>query len=203
MDIKELLGDELYSQVQEKLGDKKLIVNDGNYIPKAKFDEKNEELKVTKAKMDELQTKVEQLGSTSQEAETLKANIEALKGEYDQFKTDSEKRINDTQKKQAIERNLARANANPDTIDLLVDKFELDKLILDSKGEIVDWDVHLNPIKEQRKTLFGEVQVTGNKPQSGQNVDKLANLKQQHASATNLAQKLMIKREIDQMEQQQ
>lgn len=42
MDLKELLGEDLYNQVVEKAGDKKLaVVNDGNWFPKEKFDEVN------------------------------------------------------------------------------------------------------------------------------------------------------------------
>ena len=40
-DLNELLGDELFNQIQEKLGDKKLIINDGNVIPTTKFNEIN------------------------------------------------------------------------------------------------------------------------------------------------------------------
>ena len=45
MDLKELLGEELFEQVNEKLGDKHKIdiVNDGRWIPKSKFDDVNEE----------------------------------------------------------------------------------------------------------------------------------------------------------------
>jgi hypothetical protein len=35
---------------------------------------------------------------------------------------------------------------------------------LDNKGNIVDWDDHLKPVKESRKTLFGEVKQTGTNP---------------------------------------
>ena len=171
MDIKELLGEELFNQVSEKLGDKKLIVNDGSYIPKSKFDEKNEELKSTKAKMDELQKSVEGLDTYTKENEELKSKVEALKTEYEQFKSEADTRVQSIQKKQAIERGLNKANANPDTIDLLINQFDLESIQLDSKGEIVDWDNHVQPIKESRKSLFGEVKITGDKPTSGTNAD--------------------------------
>src|SRR5699024_11472603 len=46
MSLKELLGEELYNQVIEKAGDNKIaIVSDGNWIPKDKFDAKNQEVK--------------------------------------------------------------------------------------------------------------------------------------------------------------
>ena len=54
MDLKQLLGEELYNQVAEKAGDNKIaVVSDGSYIPKAKFDEK----------LDEKNTKIEKLES--------------------------------------------------------------------------------------------------------------------------------------------
>lgn len=142
-----------------------------NFIPKTEFNEKNEELKSTKAKMDELQKSVEGLDSYTKENEELKTKVEALKNEYEQFKADADTRVKTIQVKQAIERNLVKANANPDTIDLLVNQFDTDKLEVDSKGDIVDWDVHFTPIKEQRKSLFGEVKITGDKPTSGANAD--------------------------------
>ena len=37
--MKELLGEELYNQVKEKIGDKEMFINDGSYIPKKKFDD--------------------------------------------------------------------------------------------------------------------------------------------------------------------
>ena len=37
--LKEILGEELYNQVSQKLGDKKIdIINNGQWIPKSKFD---------------------------------------------------------------------------------------------------------------------------------------------------------------------
>jgi Phage minor structural protein GP20 len=42
MDLKQLLGEELYKQVIEKTGDNKIaIVSDGNWFPKEKFDQVN------------------------------------------------------------------------------------------------------------------------------------------------------------------
>jgi len=201
MDLKELLGEELFNQVSEKIGDKKLIVNDGSYIPKAKFDEKNEELKSTKAKMDELQESVKGLDTFTKENEDLKSKVESLKNEYENFKNDADTRVKTIQIKQAIERNLVKANANPDTIDLLVDKFDVNSLQVDSKGEIVDWDVHFNPIKEARKSLFGEVKITGDKPASGNTPDQLTLLNERLQKANKLEEKIMIKREMQELEQ--
>ncbi len=46
MDLKELLGEELYNQVIQKVGDNRIdIVSNGNWIPKDKFDALDEQLK--------------------------------------------------------------------------------------------------------------------------------------------------------------
>lgn len=57
MGLKELLGEELYSQVMEKAGDNKIaIVSNGNWFPKEKFDGVNEENKTLKDTVATLET---------------------------------------------------------------------------------------------------------------------------------------------------
>ena len=65
--MKELLGEELYNQVKEKLGDKELIINDGNYIPKHKFDDLNNDKKELKKQLEEVNAKVQELSSVDAE----------------------------------------------------------------------------------------------------------------------------------------
>ena len=43
--LKELFGEELYTQIKEKAGDVKIMVDDGNFVPKSRFDEVNEKRK--------------------------------------------------------------------------------------------------------------------------------------------------------------
>lgn len=55
--LKEILGEELYSKVSEKLGDKKVdIVNNGNWIPKSKFDDVIEQKNNYKKQLEEIDT---------------------------------------------------------------------------------------------------------------------------------------------------
>ena len=79
--MKELLGEELYNQVKEKLGDKELIINDGNYIPKHKFDDLNNDKKELKRQLEEVNAKVQELSSV--DAEKLNKEIEDLKKKYE------------------------------------------------------------------------------------------------------------------------
>lgn len=74
----ELLGQELLDQVTEKLGDQKLIINDGSYIPKHKFDEINNSKNVLKDQVTDLTRQLESLKKSSKGNEELEKTIEAL-----------------------------------------------------------------------------------------------------------------------------
>ena len=107
MDLNEILGEELYTQVQEKLGDKKIIVNDGSYIPKIKFDEVN----VTKKN---LVTELENLKNQFKDNSELTKQIESM-----QLK---EKELEKTYKRKEFELNvklLANKENAVDEDDLL------------------------------------------------------------------------------------
>src|SRR5690625_3914058 len=80
MSLKELLGEELYNQVIEKVGDNKIaIVSDGNWFPKDKFDEKNNEVK-------DLQEQLTGLQSTLETQKEELGNIDELKQEVETYK---------------------------------------------------------------------------------------------------------------------
>lgn len=80
MSLKELLGEELYNQVTEKVGDNKIaIVSDGNWIPKDKFDEKNNELKGLQGQLTELQ-------GTLETKENELSNVDEIKQELQKYK---------------------------------------------------------------------------------------------------------------------
>lgn len=79
--MKELLGEELYNQVKEKIGDKELIINDGSYIPKKKFDDLNNDKKDLQKQLENVNAKVQELSSV--DAEKLNKEIEDLKSKYE------------------------------------------------------------------------------------------------------------------------
>lgn len=71
MDLKTILGEELFNQVNEKLNGKRIMIDDDNFIPKSRFNEVNakkkelekqlEELTETKLKFDELLSQKKEL----------------------------------------------------------------------------------------------------------------------------------------------
>ena len=87
--MKELLGEELYNQVKEKIGDKEIFVNDGSYIPKKKFDDLNNDKKELQSQLEEVNTKLQSMSSS--DAEKIKKELEDLKAKYD----DDTKALND------------------------------------------------------------------------------------------------------------
>ena len=149
-----------------------------HFVPNEVYDKKKKELgekdldlTATKEKMEEVQKQVKDLETLEGDKVKLKEQLDAISSEHETFKEESENRLTNFQKKQAIEKGLRDAKANEETIDLLVDKFDLDGVQLDAESNIVDWDKHLEPIKDSRKSLFGEVEVGGHKLPDGPNSD--------------------------------
>lgn len=77
-EVEELLGKELFDQVKEKLGKSELIINNGTYIPKQKFDDVNEDKKTLQKQLEDANTKIGELSSV---------DVEKLKQEVDDWKT--------------------------------------------------------------------------------------------------------------------
>jgi protein subunit release factor A len=165
MDLKELLGEELYKQVQEKLGDKKLIINDGSYLPKNKFDEKNEEVKL-------LKEKVTSLEKTTKDTETMLKDNEELKKKFEALQTESktqleakDKQISHITKKTALSKALQDKGARYP--DLLIKELDLDTVELDGES-IKNFDNLYTPLADKYKDMFTVTEVKGNDPQKGQ-----------------------------------
>ena len=94
MNLKELLGEDLYKQVEGKLGDKKIaVVSDGNWIPKEKFNEVNLEKNELKNQVSNSEQKIADLEasfqSTNEKYANYDQNIEGLTSELNTYKTQS------------------------------------------------------------------------------------------------------------------
>lgn len=76
--VKEILGEELYAQVADKLGDKSLIIDDGKLIPKHRFDCINISLKEHKQLVSELREKANAYDEIKRELDTLKTELDVL-----------------------------------------------------------------------------------------------------------------------------
>ncbi|WP_424765700.1 phage scaffolding protein [Paenibacillus sp. sgz302251] len=164
MDLKELLGDDLFSQVSEKLGDKKVaIVSDGQWIPKAKFDSLNDEKKTYIEQNKALNTQLDEMKTKVTGNEQLTKQVEALQAQL----KDSDIKIKDVKINSAIESALIKASAK--FPDLLTGKFDKSKLEIKEDGTISGIDDQLKAITETYKDLFGETKIVGGDPNNGGN----------------------------------
>lgn len=164
MDLKELLGEELFKQVSEKLGDKKVaVVSDGNWIPKDKFDSLNNEKKTYKETADKLKADLDEMSNKAKGNEELTQQIDGLKGQLEESQT----KIKDISISSAIEKELVKANAK--FPDLLMGKIDKSKIEILNDGTIKGLEDQITPMKESYKDLFGETKIVGGDPNRNNN----------------------------------
>ncbi|MRG86998.1 phage scaffolding protein [Salinibacillus xinjiangensis] len=156
MDLKELLGEELYSQVQEKAGDNKIaIVSDGSYIPKEKFDEVNKQKNDYKKQVDDRDEQINDLSEKAKGNEELTKTIDSLKQQNEDTKKQYEDQIKQQQFDYALKDELTAAKVkNPKAVKALLDteaiKLDGDKLL--------GLEEQLKGIKESDPYMFEESQ---------------------------------------------
>ncbi|WP_121640612.1 phage scaffolding protein [Virgibacillus sp. Bac330] len=159
MDLKELLGEELYNQVMEKAGDNKIaIVSDGQWIPKQKFDDVNTSLKDLKNQLKDRDTQLEDLKTKATGNEDLQNQIQQLQEDNKKIKEDYEAKIQQQSFDFALEKTLAAQKArNPKAVKALLNteaiKLDGDKLL--------GLEEQLTALKESDGYLFGEEEPAG------------------------------------------
>ena len=85
--LKKLLGEELYNQVSQKLGDKKIdVINNGQWIPKQKFDDVIKEKNEYKSKLEEIMPDAEAMEKKKQELWQMEKELMLKKQNLDCFK---------------------------------------------------------------------------------------------------------------------
>jgi gas vesicle protein len=158
----DIVGKEVYEGLSEEIrkeyDEKELIINDGTYIPKSKFDNLNEQKKDLENQLKETNDKVQELSKV--DTEELKKQIEDLQKKYeDDTKALNSKyeareydiKLNDYAKDLKFSSNSARKSFMSDlkAKDL---KFENDKL--------VGFDDFVNSYKETDPNAFIKEETT-------------------------------------------
>lgn len=186
MTLKELLGEELMKQVQEKLdkaeGNVKLLLNDGNYLPRERLNEKTEkitllegQLEESKKQLTERDNQLEQLKNDSQASEQLKVRIteletqnrktaeeyeDKIKQQDEEFQIKLEKQKFDSALELALRDGKAK---NPKAVKALLDT---EKIKLDGEN-LLGFEDQLKVLRESDPYLFGEDNISGKKPGEG------------------------------------
>src|SRR5690625_349251 len=152
MNLKELLGEELYNQVIEKVGDNKIaIVSDGNWIPKEKFDVKNQEVKDLQEQLNNRDEQLEELKKI--DAEGLQAKIDELQQANEQTKTEYEEKL----QQQAFEHRLENTLKDSGVRNVKAVKALLDTENIKLDGEtLLGLDDQLKGLQESDPYLFAQ-----------------------------------------------
>ncbi len=160
--LKEALGEELYQKVMEALSgnDKVQLVNgaDGSFLPRAKFNELNDQVKSLNT---EFAGRDEQLEGLKQKAggnEELLQSIEELKAKNGEMKAEYEGKLQSQTKDHQLEQAIASAGAkNAKAIMALLDM----EAVTFVDGQFEGLEEQLEALKESDGYLFKELPSRG------------------------------------------
>ncbi len=167
--LEEILGTDLYNQVKTKVSsynekadkDKKVSivnVNNGEFVNKTKYDQLQTDLNNTKTSLETANTTIADLKKNNGDNADLQAKITAYETEKGNLETQHKAEKAEMIKKMAIKDALYAEKAKHP--ELLISKFDLEKIVLDEKGEKVVSGIEeqMKPNKETYKDLFGGVE---------------------------------------------
>jgi hypothetical protein len=160
MDLKEALGDELYSQVTEKLkgNDKIKLANlaDGGYVGKEKFDTSEATVADLKKQLESRDKDIAALKKSAGSNEDLTKQLGNLQTKY---KTDTEAlqtKINQNALNAALDFGITKAKGkNTKAVKALLDP---SKLSLKDDGTVDGLDAALDALKKSDSYLFEQVE---------------------------------------------
>lgn len=152
MDLKELLGEDLYNQVTQKAGENKIsIVSDGNWFPKDKFNQVNEDNKELKKQLKERDGQLSELSKKVTGNEELTKQINDLTEQNKQTAADYQAKLNEQAFNYALKDALTGAKAkNPKAVEALLNK---ESIKLDG-DKLLGLDDQLKALKESDSYLF-------------------------------------------------
>lgn len=130
------------------------------YIPKTKFNEVNEELKLTKQQLADTNKSVEDLTKKASSVEEYQKQIATLKQTTIDLETNAKNQIAAITKKTQLKDLLVETGAHKDALDLLVEKY-LPEVELDEKG-IKEAKKLADKIKAEKSGLFVTVAINSN-----------------------------------------
>ncbi len=191
--LKELVGEEAFKKVEADLGKKDLIVNDGNYIPKEKFDKVNDDLKALRNEKEKLTTDLKTAQDDLKKIQddknsgnkTLEQKIEDLTkkiADQDKKISDKDNELQLSKVEGVLKEALTTAGVtNPKNLKLLLKEFDLGKVKLTEDGKIEGFDETVKKLQEDYKPLFGEDNFGGTPPGGNNPKDGDDNFKEMSA----------------------
>lgn len=158
MDLKELLGEELYNQVIAKAGDKHkiAIVSDGAWIPKDKFNEANEARKKLESDLKDRDKQLADLKDSAKGNEDMQAQIKKLQDDNKTAKEKYEAELKDLQLTTALK--LALGSDVHDA-DYAISQLDKSKIEIGEDGSIkAGLEDQVKSLRESKAFLFADKQ---------------------------------------------
>jgi predicted RNase H-like nuclease (RuvC/YqgF family) len=178
-DLKTLLGDDLFSQVQEKIGDRqvllfgkdqKAMIDDGSLIPRYRLDEVTEAKKALESQVAQAAKDLTDLKRVAKGNEELTGKIEELQEAMKAEKAKASETEARMKKAFTLKESLLNAGvADSEARDLLSLKFDLEKIEIGTDGKIKDFETLVKPIKENKvlASMFGGMKKAGQEHAEG------------------------------------
>lgn len=152
MDLKEILGEELYKQVIEKAGENKIaVVSDGNWFPKDKFDQVNNDNKELKRQIKDRDDQLTDLKTKAAGNEDLTKQINDLTEQNKKTAAEYQSKLDQQAFDFALKDALSGAKAkNPKAVEALLNK---EAIKLDG-DKLLGLEEQLKNLKESDAYLF-------------------------------------------------
>lgn len=159
--LKKLLGEELFEQVTEKLGETKLMIDDGNFIPKARFDQVNGEKNEFKEQLSDRDNQLTELKKQVKDNQELTEKITELQEQNKKTAEDYEQKLTEQRFDFALDKALAKAGAkSTKAVKALLD---LEKVKLDGEN-LIGLEDQVKMVQEEHDYLFGGTELKGRTP---------------------------------------
>ncbi len=187
MELKEILGEELYGKITAKLEAdlskqltdtftaKNLILNDPNkVIPIHRLNEEIEKNKNFKAQVDQYKTDIDNLKTANAGNEALTRQITELQKAQKDAQTKYDADVLKNRKTLALNLALMSEGVGDEKArNALVREFDLEKVELEQDGKVKGFSDMIKPYKESLafKSMFGTVKVAGQEHQTGAPTD--------------------------------
>lgn len=184
--LKELLGEELYNSLVAKLGNTKLVIDDGKLIPKHRLDEVLTEKKTLEDAVAKHESDLKTLKEQAVGNDKLLAKITTLEAERDTAKSEALKTQTYTKKAFALNVDLFEAGVTSERgRKLLAKEFDIDKLELTDDGKVKNFAESFKPIREDKafSSLIGNSRIEGTEHGQGGNPPPVTDLEVRLAAA--------------------
>lgn len=149
--LKDLIGEELYKQVAEKLGDKKVIIDDGSLVNKQELEQLKQSNSELSKQIKDRDKQLEDLSKNVKDNETLTNQIKELQNTNKQTSEEYEAKISKMQFDYAVDSALTSAKTkNAKALKALLDM----ESIKYQDGKLDGLETQLSALKESDSYLF-------------------------------------------------